>query len=645
MPLTSRNKAKLFSATPVQRAMIAQATAHANRLQKEVFENASAFVISGLLMYGIWELSSSVPFIRELIYEWLGPLSYEKAKILLQVAKLDNPKFFERGDIFGMYERYHAALLALNAELNAIPDDVYVDMEPRLKKLATITGTQNNYVLGVFKLICQRSITNARLEADLYTLGGIIITVPVLQKLFFDLVLGKLFSRTLHHYKLKSPQKWLNRVSADEIIIELMRAHSKNKKVERIILHGIHIFSVLSIGYILNDIISNSITVPPLFVICVASCLIIALKNMALDYSHWRSVVRLQLTLEEVSKSFVIALADFGKIYLLENGATLSECYLNFIANNIDRDLSAKIVNRVVKDILVKNTIPILAYDNATITLEAQCLTLDLSLRINEQIKLCLHHHKNIRKLRKQIENFFGMHTSIMEIFLKEGDVPCALFEISRPPQLYKLDDLAKCFKGNRITITETGIEIEGNKPATIFIDYACGYKKSNYLATSDSSSSSERSGSARIMKSLALPALASSVPVPPRPVERQYWHTEIEDYDTQDGKVFPLHSKERAYVTFALPMSLFPTETCYQRFKAKVEEGRAATNGRGRQGLQVRQERVRDDTQPHRPFFLSHLRCKLLGKWGDMRVHAEKLVNENNAALYRFCSFDPANH
>jgi hypothetical protein len=645
MPLSTRTKAKLFSATPEQRAKIAQATAHANRLQKEVIENACAFVISGLLIYGTWELSSRVVFINNLVSDWIRPLAYEKAVLLLQSVKSDNIRLFARNDIFGMYERFHPALIDLNIEMNAIPDDVYVDMEPHRQNLFAIMGTKNEIILNFFMAICDRSINKARFEADLYILGGIIVTVPFLQKLIIDLFLTKIFSRTFHYFTRKSPQKWLNRVSADDLISELMRANSKNKSFEKIIFHGMHIFTLLNMVYIIADILSGSVQTPPIFVIFIASCLITALKNMYLDYYRWRAEIRLQETLDEVSNSFDTTLSDFGELYLMEKGDSLSECYLNFTAHN-DRELSTRVVNRIVKDMLVKNNIPIFEYDNATITLEALRLAKEVSTRIKQQIQLHLQYHKNIRKLRRQLEYFFGMHSSAMEIFLKDEDVPYAFFEIDRSPTLYKLDVLQKLFPGNRITITATGIEIEGNQPAETIVEYNSGLKENDLLTSESIAGPAKRSSSAKISKSLALlQAPAPSEPMLPAPVPRQHWHTETEDYDTQEDNVFPMQTKEQTYVTFALPMRLFPTEKCYQQFRTKVEEGRKASNDKGRQGLQVRQERVRDDTLPHRPFFLSHMRCKLLGKWGDMRVHAEKLVNENNAALYRFCSFDPANH
>ena len=181
----------------------------------------------------------------------------------------------------------------------------------------------------------------------------------------------------------KTPQKWLSEFSADQLINELIRANSNKNNYEKLIFTGTRIIAILGTVLFLINLFFEYDQIPPLISIFVVSSLITALKNMSLDYYNSRAELKLQKMLNEVSVTFKKTLADFGDCFLSNGGSSLSECYLTFRAKSLGRrDLQSIQVNSIVKDILVKNNITILEYNNFSITLPIQQLESDASVSI-----------------------------------------------------------------------------------------------------------------------------------------------------------------------------------------------------------------------------------------------------------------------
>ena len=234
-----------------------------------------------------------------------------------------------------------------------------------------------------------------------------------------------------------------------------------------------------------------------------------------------------------------------------------------------------------------------------------------------------------------------------MEIHLDSDDKPYALFEIHRDPESYDTNMFINLFPACSITIAYKTILIKGSQPSIQDISYAAG-KKVHIPPAYHTTFTRAFKSTPRKQKNVKWTVAADAMGAPPpyqEPTVLYQWRTEAGVYNSNDGRVFPLQAKEKAFVIFALADTLFPTRACYEKLKSKVEEGRMVGGSRGEQGLQYVPGRHRDLTVLHGSFFLSRLRCKVLGEWGDIRAHANRIVNEDNIPLYRFCSVNLASH
>jgi hypothetical protein len=636
-PRHSRQR-RIFTATPEQRSKIAQATACGNRLQKEVIENASALVISALLLY------SSHLFVDSCfdILEVQARLSLEIAIELLQQAKRSDPAAFRGWDFFKMYRGYHETSLTINNELNVLPADVFYDKELYLQRLRVAAGLTHKPTLDFFHQVFLGSVQKAQYKVYLNYVSGLTVVTLVLQILFVDVILDKIFARTSSCWARKTPREWLSNDNAEKLINKMMRANSRKKSFTQTTLYSTRIAACVGLLYVAIVFQDQWHSIHPLLIVFLASSVLTTLKNIYLDRRSFQRECNLQGILNEVSNQFKMMLGDFGDCDLKSKGETLNECYLTFTP--CTRRLTGSTVNRTVKDILLKNSVDILEYSNDNLTLGIKKLDAEVSNHIKQQIHDYLLAYRNINSLHSQIERFFASNTTSVEVHLRDDETPFVILTINRDPACYNLNNFLQLFPACRLSITNKTITVEGSEPSESYIEFAAGKEQRFVSLPGNSSAVIKRPG--RVVKQPQVsPALPEPIPRLINSVIVQEWRIDSKVYKSDAENVFPLKNRAQTYLTFALPITLFPTDRAYAKIKSKVEEGRMASNAVGQQGLQVRPEFVRDDTLPHRPFFLSRLRCKFVGIWGDVRVYARTVVNENHAKLHEFCSVKLSSH
>ena len=117
---------------------------------------------------------------------------------------------------------------------------------------------------------------------------------------------------------------------------------------------------------------------------------------------------------------------------------------------------------------------------------------------------------------------------------------------------------------------------LKGSQPSIQDISYAAGKKEQ--IPPAYHTSFNRTSKPTRKQKNVKWTVAADAMGAPPpyqEPTVLYQWRTEAGVYNSNDGRVFPLQAKEKAFVIFALADTLFSPRACYEKLKSKVEEER----------------------------------------------------------------------
>jgi hypothetical protein len=304
------------------------------------------------------------------------------------------------------------------------------------------------------------------------------------------------------------------------------------------------------------------------------------------------------------------------------------------------KTISCSMRASVIKSILLKHGIHIIAYNNTEITVCSLGISASTAASIRNEIQQVINRLEQIKKLEKILSHLASGQWVRM---LETGS--------DHLPQV-------------KYSIEITSDHFDKRKLAAIFTSYNFAQYTLHEEMPQPTASVSIPAISAlppsTAVEIVSAPLLAASKKVSPpdkdknkveKPILQHLFRFPFATYDSRDPKcrVKPLNSdlfgKDTHFIIFNIPEVCIPHTATYLAMKEKIEEAMLARASHGSQGLQFREEWVHDDTDPKHRLYKSSMRFKFLGAKGDARAYAEKESDGNGHYLYVFKSVQLKTH
>jgi hypothetical protein len=299
------------------------------------------------------------------------------------------------------------------------------------------------------------------------------VTTPFIRQVIFDPVLKKVLYRS-NLKSLNAPsQSQLMDEKAKRLLLALSIQYQSENTWAVTAVRISQIFSFVAILYLVAIYYSDNKYAPmgPEVTIALYSNLFSYLKNTIQAYRAYRAEEKMNDKLITAKNTFSDILSATGESHVIR-GKTLADCYMLFKSKNYKEGLSDILVNQIVKDILLNKGIKIIEYNNRSFTFEIKSLSKKEILSIKELIQSYVERYIGIKKLAKQLQDFFCGQFILQNIHIFKN-LPTAKYSVNYSLTNAKLECLKKYLKNCIITVDEANlITITGHTPSKFPILY-----------------------------------------------------------------------------------------------------------------------------------------------------------------------------